>query len=173
MSGPAAFTSSRRKNGTGHRASAEHGRMKVNSESERVALADELERHIEVEDSILKEYHDLVDKLPDGPLSVLINHITTEEEMHHFLLATLAEWLRSTPDEGPSRSSLGSERDVVVARTQLLKEHELSTIDACKALKSHMKGDQGEVFEALLDVLILDSQKHHRLLEALESVVIG
>jgi hypothetical protein len=45
----------------------------VNDEDQREALADEIERHIRVEDAILKEYHALSDKLPDGPLSVLIN----------------------------------------------------------------------------------------------------
>ncbi|MBW2726626.1 MAG: hypothetical protein JRE71_19780 [Deltaproteobacteria bacterium] len=143
----------------------------MTSESQRLALADEFERHIKVEDAILKEYHVLADQLPDGPLSVLINHITTEEEMHHFLLATLAEWLRSTPYEGPSRSSLGADREEIVGRARVLQEHELTTIEACRALKSGLKGDQGDFFEALLDILILDSQKHHRLLRALERVI--
>jgi len=156
--------------GTGQRADKDQGRIEVDDDRQRMALADEFERHIEVEDSILKEYHDLVDKLPEGPLSVLINHITTEEEMHHFLLATLADWLRSAPDAGASRPSLGKERVVISDRAKLLQEHEQTTIDACKALKTDLKGGQGVVFDALLDVLILDSQKHHRLLVALESV---
>lgn len=142
----------------------------MNDEDQREALADEIERHIRVEDAILKEYHALSDKLPDGPLSVLINQVTTEEEMHHFLLATLAEWLRGTPDEGPSAQSLGVERDVIVQHARLLQHHEKETILACEALRSQVKGQQGEIYEALLDVMILDSQKHHRVLQALANL---
>jgi rubrerythrin len=141
--------------------------------SERESLADEIERHIRVEDAILQDYHALSDKLPDGPLAVLINQVTTEEEMHHFLLATLAGWLRSAPDEGPSTGSLGADRGVIIERARLLQQHEQETIRACEGLKSKLKGEQGDLYEALLDVLILDSQKHHRLLQALEKVASG
>jgi hypothetical protein len=142
----------------------------MNEGNRRDALADEIERHIRVEDSIMQEYHVLSDKLPEGPLSVLINQVTTEEEMHHFLLSTLAEWLRSTPDEGPSAPSLGPEREEIVELSRLLQQHEQETITACGKLKSEMKGENGELFTALVDVLILDSQKHYRLLQALESI---
>lgn len=142
----------------------------MTSKNQRAAIADEFERHIRDEDAILKEYHVLVDQLPDGPLCILINHITTEEEMHHFLLSTLAEWLRSVPDEKLDSPDLGVDRAAIVERARILQQHEQTTIDACTALKSDLKGDQGEIFDALLDVLILDSQKHHRLLLALESV---
>jgi hypothetical protein len=152
------------------RAGTTKRRADVSDESQREALADEIERHIRVEDAILKEYHLLSDKLPDGVLSVLINHVTTEEEMHHFLLATMAEWLRGAPDEGPSSHTLGPVRDAIIERARLLQQHELETIISCEEFKSKMKGDQGELYEALLDVLIFDSRKHHRVLEALERV---
>jgi hypothetical protein len=143
----------------------------VTTESHRNALADEFERHMAVEDAILKSYHSLVDRLPDGPLSILVNHIATEEEMHHFLLGTLADWLRSPPLMGEEEVALGADRETVAGQARLLKEHETETIDACKKLKEEVSGVDGDLFEVLLDVLILDSQKHHRLLSALEKLV--
>ena len=47
--------------------------------------------HVADEERILQEYHRLSDALPDGLLSVVVDHILTDEEMHHFLLRTLSE----------------------------------------------------------------------------------
>jgi hypothetical protein len=152
------------------RADTDHGRIELTDESQRLALADEFERHIEVEDAILKEYHVLADQLPDGPLSVLINHITTEEEMHHFLLSTLAEWLRSEPETDQGSLLEGIDRTAISDRARMLQEHEQATIDACSELKEQVQDEPEELLGALLDVLILDSQKHHRLLAALDRI---
>jgi rubrerythrin len=142
----------------------------VNSDSRREALADEIERHIGAEESILKEYHLLVDHLPEGPLSILINQIATEEEMHHFLLSTLAEWLRSEPDTDPGSLLAGIDRSAIADRARMLQVHEQETIDTCSELKQQVQGEPDELLEALLDVLILDSRKHHRLLAALDRI---
>ena len=145
----------------------------MNSDNRREALADEIERHIGAEEAILKEYHVLVDQLPDGPLSILVNQITTEEEMHHFLLSTLAEWLRSEPDTDPSSLLEGIDRSAISDRARMLQNHEQATIDACSELKQQVQDEPEELLEALLDVLILDSQKHHRLLAALDRIASG
>jgi hypothetical protein len=142
----------------------------VVSDSRREALADEIERHIGAEEEILQEYHVLVDQLPEGPLSILVNQITTEEEMHHFLLSTLAEWLRSEPEVDSSNLLAGIDRSAIADRARLLQDHEQATIDACSELKEQVQDEPGELLEALLDVLILDSQKHHRLLAALDRI---
>ncbi|MFQ5416803.1 MAG: hypothetical protein ACE5FL_07115, partial [Myxococcota bacterium] len=69
----------------------------MKSEADRAALACEFDRHRAEEGEILKSYHALSDELGKGPLALLINHIATEEEMHHFLLSTLSDWLRNPP----------------------------------------------------------------------------
>jgi hypothetical protein len=142
----------------------------VNGGNRRETLADEIERHIGAEAEILEEYHVLVDHLPEGPISILMNQITTEEEMHHFLLSTLAEWLRSEPDIEPSDLLEGVDRRAIVDRARMLQDHEQATIDACSRLKAEVQGEHEELLEALLEVLILDSQKHHRLLTALDRI---
>ena len=75
------------------------------STDQREALAKQFDRHVEEEGKILQDYHKLSDKLTEGPLSVLINQIVTDEEMHHFLLRTVAEWLRSPRSRSPALPS--------------------------------------------------------------------
>ena len=145
----------------------------MNSDNRREDLASEIERHIEAEEAVLKEYHVLVDQLPEGPLSILINQVATEEEMHHFLLSTLAEWLRSEPNGASNGALVAADRQAIADRARLLQEHEQATIDACSELKQRMSGESDELIEALLDVLILDSRKHHRLLAALDRIASG
>ena len=50
--------------------------------------------------------------------------------------------------------------------TQTLQRHEQDTIDACRAADSRScRGDNAdELLGTLLDAMVLDSEKHHRLL---------
>ena len=149
------------------------GDLEMGSADERKALADEFERHIAEEGDILKKYHALSDKLADGRLSVLINHISTEEEMHHFLLRTLSDWLRAPAPRAETRTGSDSDRDELLRVTRMLRGHEKKTTEACRGLKSRLSGDEGELFDAILDAIILDSEKHHRLLATVEKLIGG
>ncbi len=141
------------------------------NEDEREALAVEIEGHIEEEEEILQEYHTLSDKLPDGLLGVLVNHIVTEEEMHHFLLRSLAEWLRDPGTKAPAASA--PDLAALLAHTKKLREHELESIDAFSALAERFSGADGETFAPLLDAIVLDSRKHHALLGLIEKTISG
>jgi rubrerythrin len=144
----------------------------MDRDEQRAALASEFERHAAEEEEILEEYHELLDRLPQGPLSILVNQIATEEEMHHFLLSTLTEWLRAPVGPDPAPEELGMDSEKALAQTRALRKHEQTTIEACGELKSQLSGDEGEILEAFLDVLITDSKKHHRLLTTLEKVLL-
>ena len=139
--------------------------------NDRKSLAAELERHVKEEGEILQEYRAFSDKLAEGPLSILVDHIVTEEEMHHFLLRTLSEWLQDPPARGESLAALGIDRDEVLSHTQTLQEHEKKTVTECRALKSRLSGEEGDLFETLLEVIALDSEKHQRLLAAVEKLI--
>ncbi len=141
------------------------------SSNQRETLAAEFDRHVAEEDDILKEYRALSDKLSDGPLRVLVDHIVTEEEMHHFLLRTLSDWLRTPPAPVASLTDQGLDRDAILRYTTTLQDHETQTIEACRSLRSRLSGDEGEIFEALLDAIALDSEKHHRLLTTLGKTI--
>jgi rubrerythrin len=149
------------------------GDLEMGSAAERKALAHEFERHIEEEGEIVEKYHALSDKLTDDRLSVLVNHIATEEEMHHFLLRTLADWLQAPAPRAETRVASGPDRDELLRVTRMLRGHEKKTTEACRGLKSRLSDDEGELFEAVLDAIILDSEKHHRLLATVEKLIGG
>ena len=48
---------------------------------------------------------------------------------------------------------------------------ETKTIEECRDLISRLSGEGGELFEALLEAIALDSEKHHRLLSAVEKLL--
>jgi hypothetical protein len=145
--------------------------IEMKSAQEREALAAEFDRHVVEEDEILKQYHTLSDKLAEGPLSVLVNHIVTDEEMHHFLLRTMADWLRGAPTPGKSVSEQGLDREAILRHTRTLQEHEKKTIESCRELKTRLSGEERELFATILDTIALDSEKHHRLLAAVEKMI--
>jgi hypothetical protein len=53
----------------------------------------------------------------------------------------------------------------------MLQEHEKQTVEACRDLNSRLSGADAELIETLLDALALDSEKHHRLLSAVEKLI--
>jgi len=136
------------------------------------ALADEFERHADQEGHILAEYRNLADDLGDTAAGVLVNQILTDEEIHHLLLRTMAGWLRAQSVGAETmRVPQDANRAELLRRTHMLQEHERETIEACRELQPRLSGDMAGLLGTLLDVLILDSQKHERLLRAVERIL--
>jgi hypothetical protein len=143
----------------------------MKGEKEREALAREFDRHRAEEGEILERYHALSDQLGKGPLGLLINHIATEEEMHHFLLGTLSDWLRSPVSPGEALSERRVDRNALLRETRMLRGHEKKTIEACRGLQAQLSGDEGMLFDTILEAIASDSEKHQRLLEAVEKLI--
>ncbi|MBI3060682.1 MAG: hypothetical protein HYY83_01685 [Deltaproteobacteria bacterium] len=140
----------------------------------RESFAASLDRHVEAEGKILDEYRALAEKMADGPVGLLVDLILTEEEQHHFLLRTMAKHLRQSPaGEAKGFEAKGLMRDELLRQTRRLREHERETISACGNLKSQVSSEEKELFDTLLDVMILDSEKHERLLAAIERMVMA
>ena len=146
----------------------------MNDREGREFFAASLDRHVEAEGRILEDYRALAEKIPDGPVGMLVDLILTEEEQHHFLLRTMAKHLRqSLTGETKGLEAKGLMRDELLRQTQRLREHERETINACGNLKSQVSSEEKELFDTLLDVMILDSEKHERLLAAIERMVMA
>lgn len=141
----------------------------MTKDSERESVAAELDRHAEEETRILGQYRALSEQLEDGPASFLIDHILTEEELHHFLLMSLAKWLRDPPLERAAPE--GELRHQLLQRTRELQQHERETIDTCRDLKTRLPTEDGELLTAVVDAITLDSEKHHRLLAAVAALL--
>lgn len=139
---------------------------------ERRYLADKFEWHADEEGAVLAEYRGLAEGLGDSAAGVLVNQILTDEEIHHLLLRTMAEWLRAE-DVGADALRIPStaDRAELLRRTRALQVHERETIEACRDLQPQLTGDMAGVMGTLLDVLILDSEKHEKLLRAVERML--
>jgi hypothetical protein len=143
----------------------------VNSKNERESLAATFDRHAAEEGKILAEYRTLSEKLGDSPAGFLVNHILTEEEMHHLLLTTVAKWLREHPSNQERVVPPGVNVAELHRLTQTLRKHETETIEACRQLKSQLLPADGDLLGTLLDVVMSDSEKHHRLLSTVEKMI--
>lgn len=143
----------------------------MSSDKERESLAATFERHADEEGKILTEYRALSEKLGDSSAGNLVSHILTEEELHHLLLRTLAKWMRERPTEQERAIPRDANRAELLRLTQMLQKHELETIDACRGMKSALPGESADLLGALLDAMALDSDKHHRLLDAVAKLL--
>ncbi|MFI5393947.1 MAG: hypothetical protein ACHQ9S_00315 [Candidatus Binatia bacterium] len=143
----------------------------MNSKNERESLAATFDRHAAEEGKILAEYRTLSEKLGDSPAGFLVNHILTEEEMHHLLLTTVAKWLREHPSNQERVVPPGVNIAELHRLTQTLRKHETETIEACRQLKSQLPSADGDLLGTLLDVVMSDSEKHHRLLSSVEKMI--
>jgi len=138
---------------------------------DREALAGKLDQHVEDEGRILAEYRKLAENLGDSPLARLVNLILTEEEVHHLLFRTTAQWLRDPSAETEISAPSEAEREGLLRRTEELKRHEQETIAACGDLKSSLSGESGVFLDSLMQAMVVDSEKHHRLLESVEKLL--
>ena len=138
------------------------------------ALADEFERHADQEGAILAEYRELADGLGDSAAGVLVNQILTDEEIHHLLLRTMAGWLRTQHAGADAlQVPVDANRTELLRRTRALQHHERETVEACQSLQPELTGEMASLMGTLLDVLILDSQKHEKLLRAVERLLVS
>ena len=65
----------------------------------------------------------------------------------------------------------GVNREELLQQTEKHRKHEQKSIDAYRNLKSQLSGEDRELLDSLLDGLILDSEKHDRLLLAIEKMI--
>ena len=142
----------------------------MESNQQRELLAAKLERHADEEGKILGEYRVLSEKLGDNDLGNLVSHILTEEELHHLLLRTMGKWLRESTARGGALPPRG-ERTDLLRLTQTLQRHEEETIEACSHLQTELAGHSDELLLTLLDAMVLDSEKHRRLLVVVEKML--
>lgn len=147
-------------------ASAAEGKP-LSSDKRRELCAACLDQHVEAETGIMEEYRSLAGPIESGPVRFLIDFILHDEERHHGLLRMMAKYLRI---KSRRKSALPWPIDPQEFQRQMrqLQGHERETIAACLDLKARIPADESEFFSALLDALILDSEKHERLLLAVE-----
>ena len=143
----------------------------MSTDTEREALAAKFERHADEEGRILEQYRTLAEALGNGPAGMLVNQILTEEEIHHLLLRTMATWLREHSDALPAAAGRDVNRSELLRLTETLKHHERETIDTTRALMAQVSGASSHLLRTLLEMMVLDSEKHHRLLTTVQQLL--
>jgi rubrerythrin len=140
-------------------------------QKEREQFAKALEWHVGEEQRILDEYRTFTSRLKGSSVSLLTDLILTDEDQHHALLQKMVKILRE-PAGGKTRDMLEDDNlEGLLQETRKLREHEKETVQVCRNLKSQMNLQEPEPFEAILDALIFDSEKHQRLLLAVEKTI--
>jgi len=143
----------------------------VSTDTERQALAAKFDRHADEEGRILEQYRTLAEALGNGPAGMLVNQILTEEEIHHLLLRTMATWLREQSDAPPVAVGRDVDRIGLLRLTETLQHHERETIDTSRALMAQVSGASSHLLRTLLEMMVLDSEKHHRLLTTVQELL--
>ncbi len=143
----------------------------MDSNDHQQRLAAQFDQHVEEEGRILQQYRCLGEKISGGTVGFMIDSILAEEEMHHLMLRTMGKWLRD-PDSAKDESLLsGEERAEMQRLTEELARHEFETVQACRKLKDELYEGERDLLGTLLDAMVLDSEKHHRLLSAIAKML--
>ncbi len=145
----------------------------MNAKKERKLLIVGLERLLQKEGKILEEYRALAEMLEDIPVGLLLNWAVIEQEAHHTLLCNIISSLKQTAHKGSGNSADGveMERDTMLCWVKKLRMNEDAVIADCRSLKSQAGWENGDSLDALVDALVMDSEKHQRFLSAVEKAI--
>ena len=145
----------------------------MNAKKERELLVVGLKNLLQKESKIGEGYRALAEMLESTPVSLLLDWVVIEEETHHTILSNIIHSLKQTvqkrSETGPD--DLETERETMLCWVKRLRLKEQTVVAVCRSLKSQAWWENGGVVDAFLDALVMDSEKHHRFLLAVEKAV--
>jgi rubrerythrin len=139
-------------------------------------LLDAVERHAEAETDALAQYEELAETSGDPVIALVMRLILDDEERHHGLLrrieSTLRDALNWTHSPGALPPTANPEQPVatdlaLVARALIAEER--TGARKMRELASREKGLGDGLDSLLLEMMAMDSEKHARLLEFVQS----
>lgn len=145
----------------------------MNAKKERELFIRSLERHLERENRILGQYRGLSEIVEDSPAALLVDWVMAEGNAHQNILRALLNDLKQARQQqkrgnGSDGSGVG---DRILFWTEKLQRYEERFAADCLYLKSQACWEGGELLDAVLDAMIMDSKKHQRLLLAVKEMV--
>lgn len=145
----------------------------MDAKKERALFITGLKHHTEKEAKMVKEYRALSGLVDSIPAGLLFDWVIAEEEAHQRLARNMIEALSQLPakDIGNGTDGPGAEQDKVLFYTDRLRLCEERFAADCLYLKSQAGWEGGELFDALLDAMVMDSKKHQKILWAVEKMV--
>ncbi|MBO0746920.1 MAG: hypothetical protein J2O47_01140 [Acidimicrobiaceae bacterium] len=134
-----------------------------------------IEQHIATESGAAQAYEDL-GKAEDPQVRYLASLIAQDEYRHHQLLSDIAQSLRSRVAEKADDSAIAKSaplsperRDALLENTrQLLSIEENDTGELKKLRRQLDKAPDETVWPLLIEIMELDTEKHIRILKAIE-----
>ena len=139
-------------------------------------VVEALERHGREEAEILERYQRFGDESESPAVRYLVRLILEDEERHHRVLEDLANtiawgWVKGTPEQVvPHFATKSGGDETLRSETQALLGHELRDRTQLRRLRRRLR-THGEVamWELLIDLMRLDTDKHIRILRAILS----
>ena len=145
----------------------------MNAKKEFEPLIVGLESLLHTESKIVQDYRALAEMLDGIPAGLLLDWVAIEVETHHTLLINILHSLKQTKQtgRGSGADDIEMERESMLCWIDRLKMKEQKIVAVCRALKSQAGRETGDVVDAFLDALIMDSEKHQRFLVTVEKAV--
>ena len=145
----------------------------MNAKKERQLFAAALGRLLQNKSKIVNDYRGLAEMLEDVPVGLLLDWVTIEEEAHHTLLIKIMQSLKQTSqkERGNGANGVEIQRETMLCWIERLKTKEQKVVAVCRTLKSQACWETGDVVDAFLDAVIMDSEKHQRFLLAVEKTI--
>ena len=145
----------------------------MNAKKERELLVVGLERLLRKQSKTVEGYRALAEMLEGIAPGLLLDWVVIEQEAHHTLLCTIISSLKQTTrNESPScADGVELERESMLCWIERLKIKEQAVVADCRSLKSQACWENGQIVDALLDALVMDSEKHQRFLLAVEKAI--
>lgn len=141
----------------------------MNAKKERELLVVGLERLLHKENKVVEDYRALAEMLDGIPAGLLLDWVVIE---HHTLLINIINSLKRTAQQGgDGADGVEMERETMLYWVKRLRMKEQTVVAACRSLKSQASWENGDVVDAFLDALLMDSEKHQRFLLAVEKAI--
>ena len=145
----------------------------INGKKERELLVVGLERLLHTESKMVEDYRALAEMLDGVPVGRLLDWVVIEEEAHRTLLINIIQSLKQTAKKvsGDGADGVAIERETMLYWVKRISMKEQTLVTVCRSLKSQACWENANVVDALLDALVMDSEKHQRFLSAVEKSI--
>ncbi len=127
-----------------------------------------IDRHRREEGALLDRYEHIAQESSSVGVSYLVNLILEDERRHHRLLAEIAHAIvwGTIADARPAvpRMVEGTADEALVAQTKVLLASEKKDRTELRRLRRRLRSYSGTMWPLLIDLMLLDTDKHTRIL---------
>jgi hypothetical protein len=127
-----------------------------------------IDRHRRDEGALLERYEHVAQESSSSGVSYLVDLILEDERRHHRVLTEIAHALvwGSIANAMPAvpRIIEGAADDDLVAQTKALLASEKKDRTELRRLRRHLRSYSGTMWPLLIDLMLLDTDKHTRIL---------